>query len=117
MEAEQQCGDKTHPDVAADQEDHEIDQERVQDMQDEVVDMEDPGIQLKKVVFQSITHKNKRGIAAESRIGTREKAPDIAGGKALHRVILEKQFRIIPIGESILERRVKSDHSDQNDKT
>jgi hypothetical protein len=86
-------------------------------MQEEVIDMEDLGIQLKKVVFQRITHKNQRGIASESSIGTRENAPDIAGGKTLHRIILKKQFRIIPIGKSIVERRVKSDSGDQNDKT
>ena len=79
--------------------------------------MEYSGIQLKKMVFQCITHKNEGGIASESSIGTREKAPDIACGKALHRVILEKQFRIIPIGKSVFERRVKSDPGDQNDKT
>jgi hypothetical protein len=86
-------------------------------MQEEVIDMEYPGIQLKKMVFQRITHKNQRSIASEAGIGTREKAPDIAGGKALHRVILKKQFRIIPIGKPIFERRAKSDPGDQNDKT
>src|SRR4030042_5282639 len=115
MDAEQQRGDKTQPDVAADQKDQKIDQDRVQDMEDEIVDMEDLGIQLKEMDFQRIAHKNQRGIASESGIGAREKAPHIAGGKVLHRVIIEKQFRIIPIGESIFERRVKSDPGDEND--
>jgi hypothetical protein len=85
-------------------------------MQEEVVDMEYPGIQLKKVVFQRIAQKNQGGIASESGIRTRENAPEIPGGKALHRVILEKQFRIVPIGKSVFKRRVKHDPGDQNDK-
>jgi hypothetical protein len=79
--------------------------------------MEYPGIQLKKMVFQCITHKNQRGIASESGIRTRENAPEIPGGKAFHRVVLEKQFPIVPVGKSILEGRVKGDPGDQNDKT